>query len=101
MEDNTDLFGTLLLLELLGIEVQLSTLKNVTIATSGLAGSGRDAGQQTARAEGIIKSRVQHTALGTESKLSLGMLGLLLGLEFERIRAQKREINIDLHTSTQ
>lgn len=76
----TCLFGSLLLLKLLGVEVQLSTLKDVSVATAGLAGSGGDAGKQTAGAEGIVEGRVKHTALGAQSKLSLGVLGLLLSL---------------------
>jgi len=78
---SANLFGALLLLELLGVKVQLSSLENVTIATAGLAGSGGDAGEQTAGAEGVVKGGVEHTALGLEGELSLGMLGLLLSLE--------------------
>jgi hypothetical protein len=81
--ESTNLFGTLLLLKLLGVKVQLSSLKNVTITATGLAGSGGDAGEQTAGAESIIKGGVKHTALGTDSELSLGMLGLLLDLRFK------------------
>lgn len=77
------LLAALLLLEHLGIEVQLLALKNVSVNTAGLAGSGGHASEDAAGTEAIIKSGVKGAGLLALSKLLLEALGLLGVLQVE------------------
>jgi hypothetical protein len=67
----------LLLLELFEVEVELITLKNVTIGTAGLTGSGTDGSQQTTALELINNSLFENSVGVSCGELSLNVTRLL------------------------
>jgi len=69
-----------LLIELTLVELELGTLQDVTIAATGLARAGSDAGHQTTAVELLLEMRVQLLVL-----LVLGLLVLQLGLGVTRL----------------
>lgn len=72
---------TFLLAQLALVESQLLTLKDVTVAATGLTGSGRDNGVQTTSLELLLESGLDLALLGeTLGVLLLDGLALLLGL---------------------
>eukprot|EP00356_Strombidium_inclinatum_P010586 CAMPEP_0170479064 /NCGR_PEP_ID=MMETSP0208-20121228/421_1 /TAXON_ID=197538 /ORGANISM="Strombidium inclinatum, Strain S3" /LENGTH=228 /DNA_ID=CAMNT_0010751405 /DNA_START=109 /DNA_END=796 /DNA_ORIENTATION=+ len=68
---------TLLLLELLHVELELLALEDVSIAASGLSRSGRDAGEESTEVELVSDLRVNDTLLSVVLDLSLDVTGLL------------------------
>lgn len=66
------------LLELSGIELQLLALKDISIATATLAGSGRHGAQKAATGESLLKSGVKGAGLLSLGLLSLNVVGKLL-----------------------
>ena len=67
----------LLLLELLHVEVELITLKDVSVGSSGLTGSGADGGQETSSGELVNEGFLEDSVGVSVGKLSLNVTGLL------------------------
>jgi hypothetical protein len=82
------LFGALLLLEHLRVEVKLLALQDVPVRATRLARTGRHAGQESARAKGVVKGGVESAGLLAISELLLKGTGLLVSLE-KRVRIDK------------
>ena len=67
----------LLSLELLEVELKLSALKNVAVASARLAGSGGDTSIKSTKVELVGELLVDHAVLAVSLKVSLDMSGLL------------------------
>ena len=80
-----------LLLHLADVELELLALEDVAVAAAGLAGPGRDAGQEAATVELVLKSGVDLAGGLTGSQL-LGDLGARLRLHKDHSKWRRRVV---------